>query len=163
MTPTAMSLSAANTLLLMLTAVGFAEVRVRPFTPEELHEQSTWVIEGAVREIATVAEFQVSFPARASVATVVKGRWTEKEITFRHKHPGLHVIFEEEYSKPEIGQTGTFYLQSRDGALLLIGYISDVESKGQPASPPRAPDLRSPTEGEASSGGMQAQNRFRSP
>jgi hypothetical protein len=148
MSLTPISLSAASTVLMMLATVGFAEVRGRPYTTEQLHEQSTWVIQGAVREIATVEEFRVSFPVRASVETVVKGRWTEREITFRHKHPGLHAIFAEEFSKPEMGQTGIFYVQSRNGASLLIGYISDVAPDREFAVWSPSPDLKPPTAGE---------------
>ena len=93
---------AASAFMLMVSTVGFAETRGRHFTPEQLHKQSTLVIKGDVREIETVAEFKVSFPIRASVDAVVKGRWKEKEIAFQHKHPGLNVIFEQEYNKPAL-------------------------------------------------------------
>ncbi len=126
MTKMTMAGFAATAVMLMVTTA-FAETRGRHFTPEQLHEQSTLVIKGAVREIRTVEEFKVSFPIRASVDTVVKGKWKEKEITFQHKHPGLNVIFEQEYNKPEKGQKGTFYLQNRNGTLVLIGYIKDTE------------------------------------
>jgi len=133
MTKTGIAVFAATAVMLMVGTVSLAETRGRHFTPEQLHEQSTLVIKGAVTEIETVAEFKISFPTRASVDTVVKGRWKEKEIAFQHKHPGLNVIFEQEYNKPQMGQKGTFYLQSRNGTLILIGYISDTEPARQAA------------------------------
>jgi len=144
MTKTAITVVAASVVILMASTAGFAETRGRHFTPEQLREQSTLVIKGAVREIETAAEFKISFPKRASVDTVVKGRWKEKEIAFQHKHPGLNVIFEQEYNKPAMGQKGTFYVQSRNGALILIGYISDTEPARQAAELTPIPDLKSP-------------------
>jgi len=144
MTKTAITVLAASVVMLMASTAGFAETRGRHFTPEQLHQQSTLVIKGAVREIQTVAEFKVSFPKRASVDTVVKGRWKEKEIAFQHKHPGLNVIFNQEYNKPAMGQKGTFYVQSRNGALILIGYISDTEPARQVTELTPIPDLKSP-------------------
>jgi hypothetical protein len=56
MTKTAITFLVASVVMLMASTAGFAETRGRHFTPEELHEQSTLVITGAVREIETVAK-----------------------------------------------------------------------------------------------------------
>ena len=144
MTKTALTVFAATAVMLMVGTVGLAETRGRHFTPEQLHEQSTLVIKGAVLEIESIEEFKVSFPVKASVDTVVKGRWKEKGIAFQHKHPGLNVIFDQEYNKPEMAQKGTFYVQSRSGTLILIGYISDTEPAHQAAELKPVSDLSSP-------------------
>lgn len=135
---------AATAVMLMLSTVGFAETRERHFTQEQLFKQSTLVVKGTVRKMVTVADWETSFPTRASVDTVVKGEWAEKEIEFQHKHPGLHVIFEQEFNKPEVGQKGTFYVQNRNGTLILIGYIRDAETAVQSAEWAPEPDLKSP-------------------
>lgn len=144
MTKTEIAVFAVAAVMLMASTIGFAETRGRHFTPEQLHEQSTLVIKGSVREIETTAGFAISFPIRARVDAVLKGRWNEKEIAFQHKHPGLNVIFDQEYNKPELGQKGTFYVQSRSGTLVLIGYISDTELAHQAAELKPVPDLKSP-------------------
>ena len=149
MIKTALAIFAATAVMLMVSAMGFAETRGQPFTPEELYEQSTLVIKGAVLEIETIMEFQVSFPIGASVDAVVKGKWKEKKIAFQPKHPGLNVIFEQEYNKPEMGQKGTFYVQSRNGTLVLIGYISNVKPDHQAVELMPVPGLKAPAASDA--------------
>jgi hypothetical protein len=148
MTRTAIAIFAVTAVTLMCSAPGTAEVRARHFTPEQLYEQSTLVIQGRVSGIAIVAEFEASFPVEASVDTVVKGRWPEKDIAFQHKHPGLHVIFEQEFNTPEMGQRGTFYIQKRNGSPMLIGYIRDAEPFHQASELTLVPDLISPAAGD---------------
>lgn len=97
------------------------------YTPKQLTEMSTLVFEGTVAEIETNAEYNVSFPIKAFVRTLVKGKLEAKELSFKHKHPGKHIIIEKEYNTPVLGQAGTFYLQDQGGTLILIGYIKNTE------------------------------------
>lgn len=127
MVRTTVAFSATAAVMLIVVTLSYAEVRVRHYTPEELYEQSTLVFKGTVLAIENVPEFNISFPVRARVDAVVKGRWREKEIAFRYKHPGLHAIFRQEYNHPETDKQGTFYVQNRNGTLLLIGFISDTD------------------------------------
>lgn len=110
------------------------------YTPEKLAEMSTLVFEGTVAEIETNVEYKVSFPTKALVSKVVKGKLEAKELTFKHKHPGKHVIIEKEYNTPSAGQVGTFYLQDQGDTLILIGYIKKTEppagGDGKPAPQP---------------------------
>ena len=127
---------------LSLTAaiVAIAESRGRHYTPAELLEQSTLVFKGRVLQVGTVDEYKVAFPTKATVDKVLKGTWGHKEIDFKHKNPGLNVIYEEEFNKPEKNQKGTFYLQVQYEHLILIGYISETEppacGDGKPAPQP---------------------------
>jgi hypothetical protein len=111
-----------------------------PYTPQQLKEMSTLVFEGAVVAIETNAEHKVSFPTKATVGTIFKGKLDAKELTFKHKHPGRAIIIEKEYNTPAIGQTGTFYLEDQGGTLILIGYIKKTEppagGDGKPAPQP---------------------------
>jgi hypothetical protein len=97
------------------------------YTPEKLKEMSTFVFEGTVVEIETNAQYKVSFPTKAAVASVLKGKLEAKELTFKHKHPGRCIILEKEYNTPQIGQAGTFYIEDQGGTLVLIGYIKKTE------------------------------------
>lgn len=86
---------------------------------------STLVFTGKVAKIETNDKYRVSFPTEAKVDKIVKGKLEEKkkEIAFKHKHPGRCIIIKKEYNTPEVGQTGTFYIQNQGGTLVLIGYI----------------------------------------
>lgn len=114
---------AGGCLLVCLVVPCFAESRGGRYTPEQLHEMSTLVFSGTVVEIETNEKYKVNFPTRAKVADVLKGEPKEKELSFKHKHPGRCVIFEVEFNIPKVGQEGTFYLQDQGGTLVLIGYI----------------------------------------
>ena len=83
------------------------------YTPQQLTEMSTLVFEGTVVEIETNAEYKVSFPTKALVSKVVNGQLDAKELTFKHKHPGKHIIIENEYNAPSGGQVVTFYFQDQ--------------------------------------------------
>ena len=98
-----------------------------PYTPQQLKEMSTRVFEGTVMEVETNTEHKVSFPTKATVSTVLKGKRDAKVLTFKHKHPGKHIILEKEYNTPEVGQAGTFYIEDQGGTLVLIGYIKKTE------------------------------------
>jgi hypothetical protein len=113
------------------------------YTPAQLTEMSTVVLEGTVTQIETNAEYKVAFPAKALVRKIVKGQLDAKEVTFKHKHPGRHIILEKEYNTPAIGQAGTFFLQDQGGTLILIGYIRKTEQSAAPL--PSAP--AGPSEG----------------
>lgn len=115
-------------LSLALGMVALSESRGRHYTPAELLEQSTLVFKGRVLEVETLDEYKVSFPTKAAVDQVLKGNWGHKEIKCKHKSPGKRdVIYEEEFNKPEKGQTGTFYLQAQYEYVILIGYIKETE------------------------------------
>jgi hypothetical protein len=95
---------------------------------------STLVFEGKVMEIETNAEYKVSFPTKATVNAVLKGKLEAKELTFKHKDPGRNIILEKEYNTPQVGRAGTFYIEDQGGTLVLIGYIKKTE-------PPSAGDV----------------------
>jgi hypothetical protein len=118
---------------LMVVAVPvLAETRAGHYTPEDLLKQSTLVVKGVVLAVETMEEYKVSFPVKASVVAVLKGKWEEKEITFKHKNPGRNVIYEQEFNKPEKGQKGTFYFQDQNGTLVLIGYVRETDRDREP-------------------------------
>lgn len=122
--PSRFEMWALAALGLVLCATGaVAESRGTPYTPAQLLEQSTLVVKGVVLEVETVSGYEKTFPTKASVQEVLKGRWSGKEIAFQHKHPGRNVIFEREFNKPTKGENGTFYLREEGNALVLIGYI----------------------------------------
>lgn len=116
-----------GSLSLAVGMVALAESRGRHYTPAELLEQSTLVFKGRVLEVETLDEYKVSFPTKAAVDQVLKGNWGHTEIKCKHKSPGKDVIYEEEFNKPEKGQTGTFYLQAQYEYVILIGYIKETE------------------------------------
>lgn len=124
--------------LMLLTAVlsALAESRGRHFTAAELLEQSTLVFKGRVLAVETLGEYKVSFPTKATVDKVLKGNWGHKEIDFKHKNPGVSVIFSEEFNVPVTNQVGTFYLQSQYEHLILIGYIKENEPPAGGAGKP---------------------------
>jgi len=101
---------------------------------------STLVFDGTVAGIETNAEYKVSFPTKALVNKVVKGKLEAKELTFRHKYPGRCIIIEKEYNTPALGQSGTFYLEDQGGTLILIGYIRKIEPAGGAYVSPAAGD-----------------------
>jgi len=115
----------------MVIAACYAHAESRdpnnPYTPQELKNMSTLVFEGTVAEIETNVEYKVTFPTKATVGTVLKGKLEAKELTFKHKHPGKFIILEKEYNAPALGQTGTFYLEDQGGTLILIGYIKKTD------------------------------------
>jgi hypothetical protein len=111
----------------LMIAVSSANAESRdpnsPYTPKQLKEISTLVFEGTVTEIETNAQHKVSFPTKATVGAVLKGKLEAKELTFKHKSPGKWLILEKEYNTPKAGQEGTFYIEVQNGTLVLIGYI----------------------------------------
>lgn len=114
--------------LLCFTMPTLAETRGSPYTPDQLHKMSTLVFEGTVLEIKTTDDkFKKTFPVKAKVSTVLKGKLDKNELSFKHKHPGRCVIFEKEFNVPEVEQEGTFYLQDQSGTLVLIGYLKKTE------------------------------------
>lgn len=115
----------AVALLLAAGKAVLAETRHAPYTANELHDQATLVLQGVVLETDTIGQYGFTFPVRAYVERVIKGRRPGGEIAFRPGHPGLFAIFEEEFHSPEPGQKGTFYLKERGGVPVLIGYLSD--------------------------------------
>ena len=120
----------------MLSSAVLAESRMGAYTQEQLHQKSTLVIRGVVQETETLTDYNLRFPTKASVVAVLKGSWDKKDISFKHKHPGRNIILEQEYNPPEIGQSGTFYLEDQNGTLILIGYIKETE-QGGPGYPPQ--------------------------
>jgi hypothetical protein len=98
-----------------------------PFTPQQLHEMSTLVFEGTVVAIETNAERKGSFPTKATVDAVLKGKLEAKELPLTHKSPGKWLILEKEYNTPQVGQNGAFYIEDQGGTLVLIGYIKKIE------------------------------------
>jgi hypothetical protein len=117
---------------LSLTAaiIAIAESRGRHYSPAELLEQSTLVFKGRVLQVETLDKDNVAFPTKATVDKVLKGTWGHKEIDFKHKNPGLSVIYDDEFNKPEKTQKGTFYLQVQYEHLILIAYIRETEQPG---------------------------------
>lgn len=114
-------------LILGSVVVGFSETRAPSafHTPEKLEEMSTLVFSGTVLKIEASDKYKVSFPVEAKVEKVVKGKLKEKELSFKHKHPGRCIIIEKEFNTPRIGEEGTFYIQDQGGTLVLIGYIKN--------------------------------------
>jgi hypothetical protein len=113
--------------VLVLTALSaHAESRDpnSPYTAQQLTQMSTLIFEGKVVAIETNAEHKVSFPTRATVGAVLKGRLEAMELLFKHKDPGRCIILEKDYNTPQIGQAGTFCLEDQGGTLVLIGYIA---------------------------------------
>jgi len=115
--------------LLIPAMATFAEERAVPFSPEDLLKQSTLVFKGTISQVETDETAKVSFPVKAKLTSVVKGKSDETELSFKHKSPGKFVIFEEDFNKPELGKKGTFYLQDMGGTLILIGYIKETEPR----------------------------------
>lgn len=99
------------------------------FSPEKLKEMSTLVFRGTVLEIETIEKYKVTFPVKAKVAKVLKGELKKKELAFKHKSPGKHIIIKQEFNTPKVEQEGTFYIQDQGGMLVLIGYIKKTELK----------------------------------
>jgi hypothetical protein len=99
------------------------------YSPEKLKEMSTLVFKGTVLEVETVEKYKVTFPTKAKVSNILKGKLQKKELTFKHKHPGRCIILEKEFNTPKVGQAGTFYIQDQGGTLVLIGYIKKTEPK----------------------------------
>jgi hypothetical protein len=129
--------------LVLAVSCASGEVREpKPYTPQQLKDMSTLVFEGAVKEIETDSVYKVTFPTRAAVERVLKGRLEEKELTFGHKNPGRCLILEGEFNAPQVGQTGAFYIQEQGGILQLIGYIKKTEA---PASDKTTPAVQSLT------------------
>ena len=128
---------------LVILVVGFALAETRdlgfPRSPEKLKELSVLVFTGTVLKIETNETYKVSFPVKAKVKKVLKGKTKKKELVFKHKSPGKHVIIEKEYSTPKVGQKGTFYIQDQGEILVLIGYIKKTEQIAAPLPSEGAP------------------------
>ena len=112
----------------LIAAVPFiadAETRGEPFTPAQLTNASTLVVEATVLNVATVQKYKVRFPTKVEVIRVLKGKTDAKVLEFGHRPPGKYVIFPEEYNTPVVGQRGMVFLQENAGTLILNGYIAE--------------------------------------
>ena len=118
---------AVTCFLLCFVASALAETRGVPYTAEQLEKLSTLVFRGTVTKIETVEKYDKTFPTSARITRVLKGRLDDKEVSFKHKHPGKCVIFEKEFNIPKVGEKGTFYVQNEGGSLVLVGYIRNAE------------------------------------
>ena len=59
MTKTTTSVIAATVVMLTIITASYSETRSQHITPEQLYDQSSMVIKGAVLDIETVAEYQL--------------------------------------------------------------------------------------------------------
>ena len=112
-------------MVLFLSTAVYAESRSSKsfYTPPVLQEKSTLVFTGIVTRIETVERYKTIFPVEATIKKVIKGTLEAKSLSFVHKHPGKSIIIEKEFNIPEVGQTGTFYINDKSGSPVLIGYI----------------------------------------
>ena len=109
-------------LILLFPAVLLAESRGKPFTEEQLLEQSSAVFVGEVIEIATFDGYKRIVPKRVRVLVSIKGQVSADERAVVPKDPGLFVYFDEEFSQAMIGHLGVFYVGAKGQPDLLIGY-----------------------------------------
>jgi len=126
-----------KTMILMLCMIAFnansfAETRLGPYTPDQLYEMSSLVFEGTVVAIETTNDkFEKTFPIKASVENILKGKYASGLISFKHKNPGRSLIHPAEYNAPSVGQKGRFYVveyvADKSEEFLLIAYHAESE------------------------------------
>ena len=103
-------------------SVTSAETRGKPYTEEQLLENSAVIFVGEVIDTRTYPDYKRTVPSRARVLLSIKGKASPGERKIQPKDPGEFAYFDEEFTPAKKGDLGIFYVGTKDNPDLLLGY-----------------------------------------
>lgn len=99
-----------------------AETRGKPYTKEQLLENSHTIFVGRVLETRTYEAYKRTVPLRVRPLVMLKGRPLGREHQLTPKDPGHFVYFDEEFSPARQDELGVFYIGRSGPSELLMSY-----------------------------------------